>query len=376
MYKYSKFTLKIFFISIAVIFTYIIASVYIYDPLQIWHTPFFRKITYQDNLRESAFAMIRDNNFDSIIMGNSHSANTSSKEAGQKLNGEFFNFSVTGSTVYEKKLFLNYILAQKHIKRVLYFIDTNYMDQAKDNMGYLTSRYSFLYDNKKYNNYKIYLNYKYLNCSLLQLQSESCIGKKLNMDKPTEWETDKEFTRRFGGFQNWEKYKNDPQMQETFLRVTSVPLNINHKEVSPDNKSKIIKYLYDNIIVVVKNNPNTEFDLIFPPVSNLELARMIRNEEQSFAKQEVAIRYLVSKSQIYKNLKIYAFDDSPTIGKIEDFKDRTHFNPWVNSYILNEIKNNKNIISQDNVQKYLDDIHKKAVSVDYYYYFNRIEQNQ
>ena len=41
---------------------------YLHDPLQVWHAPFFRKnITYSSNIRKSAKAMIRNEDFDSIV---------------------------------------------------------------------------------------------------------------------------------------------------------------------------------------------------------------------------------------------------------------------------------------------------------------------
>ena len=112
MEKYSKKVLIIYLIIFGLLSIYAAAAIYIHDPLQVWHKPFFRKDfnTYSYTIRESAKAMIRDYDFDSVIIGNSFFENASARKTSEILNngGKFFNFAMSGGTAYEKNLILNY----------------------------------------------------------------------------------------------------------------------------------------------------------------------------------------------------------------------------------------------------------------------------
>ena len=187
MYKFSRLSLKIFFTALPAIWLYVIASVYVYDPLQIWHKPFFRKTTYSRNARESMPAIIRDYDFDGIIIDNSYSENTSAAEASEKLGAKFMNLSVTGATTYENKMLTEYVFKRKEIKRVLYFLETSYLEQIKENESYPLSQYAFLYDDNKFNDFKIYMNFKYLQGSLFFSNNKNYIGIERDMDAPYAW---------------------------------------------------------------------------------------------------------------------------------------------------------------------------------------------
>ena len=111
MQKYSKLSFKLFLIITSLMLIYSSVAIFINDPLRIWHKPLFHsKNRYSYTIRESARAMIREERFDSLIIGNSHSENTSSKKAGEILDGEFLNLSISGSTLYEKNLIITYLL--------------------------------------------------------------------------------------------------------------------------------------------------------------------------------------------------------------------------------------------------------------------------
>ncbi|MDD3437015.1 MAG: hypothetical protein PHC64_07695 [Candidatus Gastranaerophilales bacterium] len=375
MYKYSKLTLKIFFIIITIAFSLFIAVAYIYDPLQIWHKPYFREVTYADSTREALKAIIRDNNFDGIIIGSSISTNTSAKQASQNLNSVFINLSADGSVVPENRILLNYALKQKKIKKVIYFIGIYYLGLKKENSNYPVKNYSFLYDDNIYNDYKIYLNEKYIKCIITLSNNQKCIGKKLNMDKPYSWVNIEEHMIRFGGFDNWIQNKDNWQIENSFNDLIKTPKKFYSPKVSTKEQREITDYLDKNILSVIEKNPKTQFYLILSPVSSLELAREIRtSDNQNFERQKTALKYLISENKKYTNLKIFAFDNLDNMGHIEDFKDLIHFHPRVNAYILNAIRDNRNILTSENVDEYIRQTYKKTSSYDFDYYVKKINE--
>ena len=85
--------------------------------------------------------------------------NTSAKEASQILGEKFINLSIDGSDYFERELILNYILniKNKNIKKIIFSLDTwHFLNQNKGNITYPPHKFDFLYDNKKFNDYKVY----------------------------------------------------------------------------------------------------------------------------------------------------------------------------------------------------------------------------
>lgn len=371
MEKYSKLSLKIFIITIVMFMFYVPSVIYLRDPLQVWHKNFKGPETYS-HIRHSAKALIRNYDFDSVIIGNSHSENTSAKMAENLLGGKFFNLSISGSTMKEKQIILNYLFKQKRIKKVVYIVDIHYQELKKEAKAFSLDNYDFLYNENPFDDYRVYLNNKYIYCTLGLAKISSCTKTIANMDKPYAWENNQRHMARFGGFNKWIENKKDGQIKEAFEIIMNTSLEIASQDVNAQYKIDLKKYVNEGLISLIESNPDIEFYLVIPPVSNIELAISIRNG--TFNKQKVLLDYLVMQSQNYSNLKIYAFDDENSIGKVENYKDLFHFNPQINSYILASIKNGKHQVDYNNINKYIKATYVKALSVDLQYYQNLVRE--
>lgn len=85
------------------------------------------------------------------------------------------------------------------------------------------------------------------------------------------WGSNKSYSNRFGGLQNWFKAKNNNQIKNAFSIIVSKTKKIEKGEISKDNNiSEKIKftneYLDKYLINFVKKYPNSEFILIVPPI--------------------------------------------------------------------------------------------------------------
>mgnify|MGYP000113639536 FL=1 len=128
------------------------------DPLQLFHKPFIQDEGFiEKDMRKQAAGIINNYDFDSIIIGTSMLANTSSFEASSKLNSNFINISMNGSDYYERDFILSYALKNKNIKNVIYSLDYFYLYQTKSNV----SDYYFLYDDIFINDFNIYFSDKF-----------------------------------------------------------------------------------------------------------------------------------------------------------------------------------------------------------------------
>lgn len=140
---------KYIILTILIPLPFLLAStilMYIYDPLQIYHKPYFRENTLNNDSRLSAKVIIDTYDFDSYILGSSMLENTSAKCIKHKVQGNWVNISMSGSNFYERSIVLDYIFKTKNIKNILFSIESfamgDYKLMYKDN-------FKDLYDTKK-----------------------------------------------------------------------------------------------------------------------------------------------------------------------------------------------------------------------------------
>jgi hypothetical protein len=336
---------------------------YLIDPLQIWHKSYFYPDKYSKQMRESARAFIRDYDFDSVIIGNSHMENTSAQKASEILGGKFFNLSITGSSAKDKYIILSYLFKKKKIDKVVYLVDTHYITLFNRD----TSPYDFLYNNSPKDDMKIYFNSKYFLSSVgLKNISKDLID--VNPDRPYYWEDDPDAFTRFGGFDKWILHKDNYQIKADFDKVMKTDVQINNDVPDDTYIEKMHKRFDDYILNLVAENPDIKFYLVISPESDLSLARWIRSDELTYVKYKLMLKYLTQFEEKYDNMEIYAFNDLNSVSKMEDYKDLTHYRTWVNYFILESIAKKEHKITKNNIDKYLSDVFNKAKSVDFDHY--------
>ena len=86
------------------------------------------------------------------------------------------------------------------------------------------------------------------------------------------------------------------------------------------------------------------------------------------------IKYLVNRNENFKNIELYAFDDIKWIGNIDLYKDFTHYNAQVNSFIIKSIANKEHQLNLKNLENYINDLNIKIKNVNFDYYYNEIKK--
>ena len=372
MRKYFKLSFIFFIIFFFIFVCYSIATIYIHDPLQIYHKPFNRELTYSYTLREAGKAIIRDYDFDSVILGDSICENVSARVLNQMFGGKFFNLSISGANIYERSVILRYLLKNKKIKQVIFSTDELYYYLDINNYNYPAENYIFLYNDNPLDDIKIYLNNKYFFCSLLFDNRKECIGTKLDLDMPYEWETDEWQNKRFGGFDVWLKHKDNPQIRSFFEQMMSSPLEKNEDEL-PLEYIQGVEEFYDSYLFdFIRQYPDTKFYIFVPPVADIRMAQMQRDNLQFFKKHLLMLRLLTKKSENLPNMEFYTFDNLDEYTQIFHYKDYLHFDSAVGYYVLASMSKGKHRLTSANVESYIQQITNKANLVDYEKYLNQI----
>ncbi|WP_170999719.1 hypothetical protein [Campylobacter aviculae] len=354
------------------------ALLYIYDPLMLYHKPYFREKTYLNNIRLSAKGIIDNENFNSVIIGTSMTENTSAQEADKKLGRKWVNLSMWGSYLNERAIILNYLFLSKDIKQVIYTLDAFTLNDPNlkiPNHPPINS-FDFLYDDNIYNDFKVYLNKKFILCALEFSTKEYCVGNA-NLEKLLNWE--KEYKKFFGGFDNWMKYKNEDDKQKLKNMI------LNAQKFSPQLDIDIEKnkqYIKTYLLSFIKAHPKTQFDLIIPTHSKL-LYRILyldpeyyNKDSILFSKYQAVLKWLILETQKYPNVKIFGFDDLDYADNIANYKDPSHYNSIMNSMQLDAIKTQTHILTPQNMDSYFKTMEEKIKNYDLNPFIQYIKNNQ
>mgnify|MGYP000417931761 CR=1 FL=1 len=352
---------------------------FIYDPLQLFHKHLNNKNTLVDNMRQQAAGIINNYEFDSVILGTSMLENTSSLEASKILGGSFINISASGFDFYERSVVLKYLLKKKKTKTIIYSLDSfSFFQQMNGDKSYPVHKFNYLYDENYINDFKAYVNTKYLKCILTFSQSKKCIGMVTELDRPNAWYKEQKHEVRFGGIDNWFKAKNNSQIKEAIKKISKTVENIkNGNQIDVSNiRAKVSKskeYVDENILFYIKKYPNTKFILLFPPYSRLSYAMEAQYEKDKFIIYKEINKYLANKSDEYENLSLFAWGNNSFVDKIKNYKDPLHYNHKINSWMLTSIKNNEGLLNSSNINKYLETFTQKSLSYDLITIGNKID---
>ena len=120
MQNYKKFIVSVLLIPLPFMLA-LFALLYVYDPYMLFHKPYFREVTFKQDMRLMARFIVDNYTFDSAILGTSMLENTSAKEAGEKLGGKWMNLSLAGSTLAERAIILEYLLKKKNSRMEIFY---------------------------------------------------------------------------------------------------------------------------------------------------------------------------------------------------------------------------------------------------------------
>lgn len=365
---FYKKSLKISLITSLLIAIYFCIATYVLDPLQIIHTPWGRKTTFINNMREQSLGIIKHQNFDSIILGNSLLENTSADFASKTIGGKFINISTSGVLYPERYNLLNYALEKKEIKNIITIYDSNFSIYKQYSAGFKQKAYS---DNIL-SQLQLYSNSKYLSCIFLLKTSEKCVGKEYSLDMPNIWEKNETSARLFGGFENWVKYSSPKNILNMKTSLENYHKKTINNEKNYDKTLELSKEIIKtNLINLARKNPQTNFHIIIPPYHPFFWAsqEISKNSNSLYLSM---ITYLVDETKNIENIKIYWFYDHKTNDDISEYKDPIHYSSKFNQIFIKSIADKNHIINSENINDKINKLNNKIKNFDTKLYLNKL----
>ncbi|MDR1345489.1 MAG: hypothetical protein LBK03_02145 [Bacteroidales bacterium] len=315
-------------------------------------------------MRKQNITLIRHLQFDSVIIGNSFTENTSAKEAGDVFGGNFINISMSGSVLHEQSFVLDYVLRHKKIKTVFGILSER--TNRRGHGSYPLSEWTFLYDDNRFNDFKVYLNKQSLKCLSEWSISPKCVGKQVDMDRPSAWLTMPGYVSRFGGLDNWIMHHETAQLKDTLHKklpqYADKPLTHLYEDMPAKTASSIRDTIDEFIVMPAKKYHDTNFFYFFNP--HLLLDRAFAARDSTLNIHAFWVKETVLRCAALNNVQIFLFDNEIFTEEISNYKDLGHYSSDINSLILQSVRLRKNLLTPDNVDEQLSLLRERAAAYD------------
>lgn len=328
---------------------------WLYDPLQLFHKPIFRETTFFGDMRLAARGIIRYYDFNSVILGTSMLENTSAKEAGEKLGGKWVNLSLWGSAYNERAVILEYLFKHKKPQKIIYSLESFTINPIKD-----SSRFDYLYDGNPLDDFKVYLNDRFILCALAWSEKKKCVGKK-ELEELLKWFDYEDVKQLFGGFENWLKYGKKGTIA-MLKNIKDTPFVVKKDNFDLEKQRS---YIQTYVLDFVAENPKTKFYFIVPTYSRLSYRIGSGDfDNKTFYNRALNLKWFVQELEKYPNAKIYGFDTLDYADDVANYKDFAHYNVDMNSLHLDSIRGEKHILDSNNIDSYLKVMEDKIKNYD------------
>lgn len=367
----ARFYSKLFLAIAALPVLAVLAGFVAYDPLQLYHAPWGRTPRFDPNMRLQAAGLIRHAPFDSVILGSSVMENYDAKVVGRYLGGDFANLSISASDYFERARVLKFLFRVRSPRKVLYSLDSVYMNTRKGYPIIPYATYEYLYDDNRLNDARVYMNGHYLGCLARWSDSPACLGESADPGKPYAWSGKRENMARFGGIEKWCESASNVLVEDSVEKIRQAaraiadgkPLRLTETEIArrlASSRDYVNAYIIDH----VKRHPETQFYLVFPPYSRAQYAIWHQYRLVNPILHEAVIRMLVDASTRLANLRVFGFEDDAYSDDIANYMDVVHAHPDHDADILDALANGRGQLTAANVDRYIAVSGQKARAYD------------
>lgn len=342
--KYVLFTLGFTVVMIIVMSSVTI----IIDPFFHYHEP-LKQLQYSiDNERYQNDGITRHFQYDAIITGSSMTDNFKTSEADELFQANFIKIPFSGAFYKEINDRLERaIRSNADIRIVIRGLDASYMAVDKDRYVYETYP-QYLYDDNIFNDVHYFMNKDvFFNYALRTLDYTRNGGRTTSFDE----------------YSNWNSYSVFGKEAVDSLYQRSEKSTDIKKWQSGDEET-LEKNIEQNVIALVKANPDITFYFFIPPYSiyNWDAWNQSGELQYQLSAQRKTIEMLVQ----YDNIKLFSFyNNIELVCDLSHYKDTVHYSEDVNSMILNWMITGEYQLTKDNYLDYCTEVEKIYMSYDY-----------
>lgn len=305
-------------------FSLLSAVVIAVDPFQIYHLAedYIPPIDNTTQVYSNA-GIVRHYEYDSAVVGTSVTENFRPSQMEEVLGGRFIKLCSSAGTAYNHALLMNLAFDTHELSRIVYGLDVYSFTGALDETG--TAMPMYLYDKNPLNDVQYWLN-------------RSVLGSFLPRCLRT-WGQTQDDSLRDSMYAWNDQYVFGPEA--LFAAAFTPPES---RRASDTYLAAAQANLETHLIPFIKDHPQTQFDIFFPPYSAAEWATM---ESKGILSGILPLRRLCYDAlEGFDNVRIYDFSAKEEwVTDIANYKDPLHYGQWINDAITECIARGENLVT-------------------------------
>ena len=342
--QYNKFIAIFFIISVAMILMCVLTTIII-DPFYHYHAPIEPMRLVQEKQAYQNLGISKHLSYDAIITGSSMTENFRVSQLNELFDCNAVKLSFQGGRIPNYDLLFNEAFKNKdiEIKKIFYGCDISaYIDDPNSEIPNQIPEY--LYDENIFTDIKYVLNKTVMFNYVMPYLKDSLQDNLPDVDDAYTWYQLCTFDKSVAMSQY-----TRPDAEEK----KSISLYDENVKV---NCEKIGKY--------IKENPDVEFNIFFPPYSILyyDYFNRLGTLEAVIHSQEMITEYFLQ----FPNVKLSSFmSEEEIIFNLNNYKDYTHYSEKINEYMAKNIKTEEKLLNKDNYKKYFERVKQLLQNYDY-----------
>lgn len=312
----------------------------IVDPFFHYHKPLPGLFYVLNNERYQNDGILKHFDYDSIITGTSMSENFKTSEFNELFKANAVKVPFSGGSFKEMNDNIATAFRTAHdVKYVVRSLDTYKILSDKDMMRNDLGQYpTYLYNNCLIDDVKYIFNK-----DVVKIVVRNIINTVKNKN---------------GGITSFDEYANWNN-DWSFGAKSVLKGRSEYKEASQENsltkeeKQIISENIKQNVTDLAYKNPKTTFYYFFPPYSVAYWGELYEKGDlnKNIEIEEYAIELILE----CPNIKLFSFNTMTDITmNLDNYKDTLHYGEWINSKMLEYMKNDIGLLTKNNYKKYIE----------------------
>ncbi|MDP6044035.1 MAG: hypothetical protein QGG25_00385 [Phycisphaerae bacterium] len=317
MKKYKRWVIA-FLATVAVLFVAMGLLVYVMDPLQYFRPVKFYKPSYSFQTRLMIPGIIRNCDYEALILGSSTAQNSRPTQVEKLFGSECVKLTPPGASAREVSIYFQTAAKRREIKLVIQGVDFFSYAGAPDRLR--TGHPDHLYRMTPSNFYKYFYDAYTLKKIITKTDWSSVFDSE-------EYSFDHD---RFASY----AHRKKPSRAKAIRSYFNSNYSASYCGDAYDAESKVS--FRENVVKIIAANPKTKFNLYFSPGSILDW--LVREKHGDIDKLLAFRLFVAGECQRLDNVELFDFQaDAKITHNFDLYYDVTHFDQTISEHIVSSI---------------------------------------
>lgn len=321
--------------------------VFCVDPFYHYHNVWFGLPAILDNAVYQTAGAARNMEYDSLIIGTSMTENFHASWF-DELGWKTLKLSYSGARTDDLRAILEQIYSRDVSPRNI-VMDINAYQLTVASWTAYVERPDYLYDSNILTDVLYLYNYDIV-IEAAKRVADGLSGRDSNLDEAYVWEDDIHFGKQVA-------LRSVVDTRQILMDSDAVYADLGEMLLCCDENM-------ENILPFIEAHPETQYYIFYPPYSMLYWEQEVL--QGKLADMLMVYEHSMRRFMEYENVHLYYFqNETEIISNLDNYRDAAHHHPQYNRYIYECIRDNKNLVTRENIQLYMESMRQYAENFDY-----------